>query len=439
MREISSVLKNFLENRRILIVDVDHSSKNRLASSLTKIGCPKDNIFLCSDASQALDIGVKKSIGIIISSDEIGLSGPYELFKELRQKLSKMHQATCILIASNLSQSLVAKAAEEGVDSIILRPYTMNLLIDNLNDLVEKKVNPSTYLSGIKESEKLIENEEFSKASSILFDLIAKEKNPSLAHYYSGLIKEKLGEIPEAIKHFEEASKKNKFHIKSLDALFNAYKKDGSHLKAYSMGKDLLLYFPDNVMRFNDVIRLAIITKAYDDFRFIYDSFKKLKNKDSSIVKFLCSGLFISGKFYLYKGNDSEAKKFFDMIAESFSAHSKFLKVIIETLVEFGKYNEAINYLGFFSDDKKQDLNYQVSEFLITHEIFDTEELTDRAEEFINNGAESFVLYRKLIKGLYLTGGKIRAEKHLEKAKEIWKEHAQTLDKIRESFSENAA
>ncbi len=429
------VLKKYLLHNHILIVDESISSREKLTKTLVDIGCVKEHIYVCSEVKDAITICQDTNAKMIISDYKLGKTTCFDLFQQLGQLYGDEAHFIFIMLTSDLTQAKVAQAAEEEVDSFILRPYTQNILKENLKSTVAKTLHPSSFINRVRESKKLMTNKEgFEEAKSILFEAIIQNPNPSLANYYTGKIEEELSQREEALRNFQEGLEKNFIHFKCMNGLYQNFLRNNEEEKAYKVGKDLVKYYPQNIKRFNEMIKLGIKLKSYGDFRFFYTIFELMHEKERVLRDHICSALFVSAKYYLYTGNEQDAFTFFENIGKSFAGHTKFIKAIIEVLVNFGHYEPAKKYLELFPADKREDMSYQLCELLVKHQELADPEKLEKATNLIKDGAKSFTLYKKVMRRLYIQGSDNRAENYFNEALILWKDYENEIRFIKKKY-----
>jgi response regulator of citrate/malate metabolism len=89
-------------------------------------------IHTAGSLGEAETIVKEKNIGIVLSDYFIAGGSGFDLFKIIREKLPKNKELCLILVTANISQTAVAKAAEEDVDSFIIKPYTIQSIQESL-------------------------------------------------------------------------------------------------------------------------------------------------------------------------------------------------------------------------------------------------------------------------------------------------------------------
>lgn len=430
-KEKEKLFKEFIFKNHIMIVDKSSASRKRLAKTLNDNDARMNKIHLYSRYEEALaDLGEVKP-AIILSDFHLGDGSGFDLFKAYREKNTpESKSAVLILITANVSQSAVAKAAEEDVDSFIIKPYTINSLTEGLVNALISKLYPSDYMKKIDEGKSLLFDSKLDEALVVFESAKEMSKKPSLACFYIGQtnyikhIKDKaVGEFKEGITH-------NQIHFKCQIGLYDLYYKDKMYEQAYEIVKNIAKYFPANPDRLNNIVRLAVITKNYPDMNYYYEIFKSLEMREEETIKYICAGLFVSGKYYLINNNEDEGIALFNKIAVSAAGDTKFYRAMIEALVQYGCNNEAEKILLRYDSDEKLTQDFAISEFIISSVKENNEKVIEIGMELIKEDVEIFSVYRILLKALIKGEYEDKAKSLHQKANELFPEKSDELDEI---------
>ena len=187
--EKEKLFKDFLESNEILITDKSSASRRRLLKTLVDMGAKRNQIRSIAHYSEALDVIETKKPKLILSDYALNGGSGFDLFKEYREKYPEEKKSVLILVTSNISQSAVAKAAEEDVDSFIIKPYTVQSLEKSLIATVIAKLYPSKYVQTIEKGKEALFEGKYEAALGIFAEAIPLNKKPSLALFYHGQTK----------------------------------------------------------------------------------------------------------------------------------------------------------------------------------------------------------------------------------------------------------
>lgn len=414
------LFKAFLSNNQVLIVDKSSASRRRLTKTLVDLGAKRIQVHSVAHYSEAVAIVTEHKPQLVLSDYAINGGSGFDLFSEYRNVHKEEKKSALILITSNISQSAVAKAAEEDVDSFIIKPYTVKSLEKNLIDAVINKLYPSKYIQKIEEGKESMFAGNYDEAIEIFEKAISLNSLPSLAHFYHGQCKYFKHLKEDAEKDYGKGLEINKIHYKCQIGLYEMFKNDNRHKEAYDVVKNIAKYFPANPDRLKEVIRLCITTANYQDMDSYYDIFVNLDERTEEIINYICSGLYIYGKVSLLQYNKDKSREVFEKIGISCGGMPKFLKSMIFLLVEFDIFSDAKKLMSRFTLEDSHSADYAICNYLAyLDEMNNTEKISEGLDLF-NKGFKDPLAAKYLIKALRDEGSDKKAQKYQDEAEFLW-------------------
>ena len=383
-----AVFKSFIEKHDILVVDKNPTSRSRLIKIMSDLGSKRHMIHSVGSFKEAIDIINEKNIGVVLSDYFIGGGSGFDLFKLAREK-NPAKKICLILVTSDLNQSTVAKAAEEDVDSYVIKPFTVESIQENLVNTIADKVKPSKYIVTIEEGKELITQGKYDEAIAKLQEALPLSKKPALAMFYIGQAEFLKQITDQAQGSYKKGLSYNNIHFKCLSGLFDLLMSKNQYVEAYEIVKKVAKYFPASPDRLQQVIRLAVQTNNFQDMLSYYELFTSLDERTNSTINYIGAGLYVSGKYFMMNNAKDEALKIFEAIGVSCSIFTKYPRAIITVLVENNMVNEAEKFLGRFDPTTRSELDYLISDYLV-----DSIKFND-ANRLVKSGLE---LYNKNIK-----------------------------------------
>ncbi|HXH29907.1 MAG TPA: response regulator [Bacteriovoracaceae bacterium] len=359
------VFKEFLEKNEILIVDKNPGSRNRLLKTMSDLGAKRHTIHTSGSLAEAEQIIATKRIGIVLSDYVITGGSGFDLFKLLREKNPDRKDLCLILVTSNISQSAVAKAAEEDVDSFIIKPYTIQSIQESLISTIVAKVKPTEYILKIEEGKAFMLGGKLEESIPVFRQAAKLHPKPALAMFYIGQVEYLLKKVDAAEASYSDGLTFLSIHYKCLVGLYEMFMRERKYFEAYQVVKKIAKFFPANPDRLAQIIRLAIQTQNYQDMEMYYDIFKSLDERAQVLINHLGAGMYIAGKHSLLKKDINQALKYFDHVAVSCSEFSKFLKAIVSLLVEHKMASSAERFLSRFTASARLEADYLISEYLV--------------------------------------------------------------------------
>jgi CheY-like chemotaxis protein len=418
--EKRKLFKDFLEKNQVLIVDKSSASRRRLTKTLVDMGAKRNQMHSVAHYEEAIQIVKDNNPQLILSDYTINGGSGFNLFTQNKEMHPDDKLCTSILITSNISQSAVAKAAEEDVDSFIIKPYTVQSLEKSLVNAVINKLYPSQYAQAIEKGKELMFAGEYEQAMETFDEALLLNKKPSLAHFYHGQCKYFLKMSEDAQDDYSKGLEINNIHFKCQVGLYEIFKKEKKLKEAYEVVRNISKYFPSNPDRLKEVIRLAIVTENYDDMEDYYNIFVELDERTEDVVTHVCAGMFVYGKYKNIEGDQDKMKEVFDKIGISCAGLTRFLKAMIEVLVENNIYKDAKKLVSRFSvsDDNRSD--YEICQFLADSHFMTNPERISSGLDLFNREFRHPLALKILINSLYKEGSEKKAEQYLDEANHLW-------------------
>ena len=401
------VFKKFMEESEILVVDKNPGSRSRLLKIVTDLGGKRHMIHTAGALVEATDILNSKKITLVLSDYSIAGGSGFDLFKMVREQQPNNKNLCLVLVTSNISQTAVAKAAEEDVDSFIIKPYTLQSIHENLISTIMAKIQPSEYVQKIDAAKKHIQATQLDEAEALLKQAMTLNTKPALALFYLGQVEYMRKYLDKAQGSYQQGLSFNTIHFKCLVGLFELFMRENKFTEAYQIVRKISKYFPANPDRLTQIVRLAIRTENYRDMQFYYEVFTSLDERPAVLINYIGAGLFISGKYLLNNGETETAVQYFDNIAVSCSEYTKFLRAIITFMSEKDLAKDAEKYLSRFPVSAKNEDDYLVSDFLLSAKMgYDSNKVVKLGLDVYNRKIRDIDVMKALIKAMEVSGYK---------------------------------
>jgi CheY-like chemotaxis protein len=390
--------QNYISTRKILVADVSAVSRAAIGHQLISMGAKQPNIVLVPNFAQAEHEIERLKPEVVICDYDLGKRCGLDLLQ--KQRLQRPESKSClfILVTGNSSQSAVAKAAEEDVDTFILKPFSSEVLRNSIMKVALAKYKPSEYMQLIEQGKDALLKGDFEGAKTIFEEAIKLDESPSLAYFYLGqtnLIKQALDNAQGC---YNKGLEYNKIHYKCMVGLYEVLAAKQRFTEAYDIVKRINRYFPANPQRLSAVLRLAIMTKSYNDVEEYYRIFIGIDERNDEIVKYVCAALVVCGKYYLQRELSSRAMELFHKAAQTGVRRTKILKEIILTLVEHQMIKEADEFLKKFPADKQNTSDFFASDLLVSDAVSLDGMVLDRGRELLNQNVHDPIIYKIMIK-----------------------------------------
>lgn len=426
-KEKEKKFADFLNKNEILIVDKSSASRRRLAKTMSELGAKMINIQMSSSFEEASNILREKKPKLVLSDYSIVGGSGFDLFEFYRKEVEGADKATLVLVTSNSSQSAVAKAAEEDVDAFIIKPYTVETLSAGIINAYINKNFPSKYIQRIEDGKIELFSGNFQESIKIFTDALKLSKSPSLAMFYIGQAKNLQKEVEQAEGKFKEGLGFNHIHYKCQIGLFDVYYNQEKYDEAYEVVKNIAKYFPANPDRLQTIVRLAVMTENYSDMEYYYEIFTALDMRSDETIKYICAGLYVAGKYLFSIGDTQRGIEYYKKISISAEGKTKFLRAMIEVLVDYGFGEEAQDIMKRFLDENKNSSDFFISKFLVLSSYAPAEEFISEGISLLNKGIKNFVAYKIFLKGLKEKGFMEKYDEYFQQAVEAFPEKEKIL------------
>ncbi len=418
-------VSGFLSSNQILIVDSQSSARTSLTATLIQMGAKRHRMSLVGTIEEARREIERSKPRILFCDYMIGKTSSLDLIQEQRKEYStEADNCVFVLVTSNGSQSAVARAAEEDVDTYIMKPYSINMLRKSLNEALKNKFSPNDYLRTIALGKKELTNGAISNAIE-KFEAAKKLSDlPTLACFYRGYSELMNENVSKADLSYREGLEYNKFHYKCLIGLFDLLMKQEKHEEAYDVVKKLAEYFPANPKRLTSVLRLAIMTNNYNDIESYYQIFKQIDERTDELTRYICSALSVAGKHYLGQNIHARAVELFNNVAVSCAGRIQYMRYAIEALANHQRKDEAVAYLKRFPAETRGTADYLVASLMVSGMTRPSGEVIQQARTLIQDGFEQPAVYRVLIHHSSKSGLKDSTDHLVQLAVKKWPEQA---------------
>jgi tetratricopeptide (TPR) repeat protein len=292
------------------------------------------------------------------------------------------------------------------------------------------KINPTLYMKKIDDGKALLDQGKLDEAVSAFEEAKKLDPKPALAFGYLGQVKFIKKIMEQAESDYDTGLQLNKIHYKCLIGMFELMQAQNKHAQAYDVVKRVARYFPANPQRLTQVLRLAIVTRSYEDIERYYQTFTTIDIRNEELVKYVCAALVVTGKFYLQNNLMTRAIELFTKAATTAAGRVKILREIIESLVQYDLINEASEFIKRFPSATQSTADYLAMEYLISDKQLAATLLVERGRQLLAKDAHDPVIYRILIKRSIEAGLRDAAETLVQTATQKWPPQAKEFQTL---------
>jgi tetratricopeptide (TPR) repeat protein len=253
------------QKKAIMVVEDQQDMRLIITHHLGKMGYSKV-IQMANgyDALEFLKTNKDVRISVIISDIDMPVIGGYQLLAEIRDN-PDYERPPFILALDNPSKEKIMYAVENGVDEIMVKPFTLNDIFPKLQSGFQKFHNPKNPEKVYELAKQLYRESKFPEAEKI-YQAIANETQKS-ARPWVGLAKiaAKMSDHNKALKLLEEAEKRNPnyVHLYSIRGeILIKHMQPEEAIQAFTKAIELS---PLNPLRYQDAAKPMFDLKMYKE------------------------------------------------------------------------------------------------------------------------------------------------------------------------------
>ena len=420
MDNASEAFQQFIGDKKILIADASGVSRANLAKVFNSLGVKAGSMTLVGSYDEA-ETAIKESRPQVVVCDyDLGSKCGLDLLQKQRFNNQESKESLFILVTGNTSQTAVARAAEEDVDTYILKPFTADSLKKSIVKAAITKKHPSEYLDTIEKGKDDLAQGKVQEAMMKFAMAMRMDPTPSLACFYFGQASLMKESIKDAEGSYTKGLNFNKIHYKCMVGMYELLMSQKRYDQAYDVVKRMSHYFPANPQRLTAVLRLAIMTASYQDVERYYQIFTKIDDRNDEIIKYICAALVVCGKHYLNTNYSGRGLELFQKAAVSASGRTRVLREIIIALVDKGLINETDPYMKRFPGDSRNLADYLACTLMIADKSVAATVVVEKARQMIAKGVHDPAIYKILIRRSVEVGLKPAAEELIRTAVTKW-------------------
>jgi len=416
----TKLFREYLADRKVLIADSSGTARTGLKKTFIDMGAKQHNIFVAGTFEAAEEVIVKSQPQIVVCDYMLGRKCGLDLIQKQKKERPEAKDTLFALVTGSTSQSTVAQAAEEDVDTFILKPYTVDMLRNALMKAALTKQYPSEYQKTIDEGKKLLVELKVDEAMAIFEKAKGMDPKPALACFYYGQAELMKKLLDDARGSYSEGLEFSKIHFKCLTGLFDILMEQKLHNDAYEVVKRVARYFPANPHRLAQVLRLAIMTQKFEDIESYYKNFMELDERNEVLIKTVCASLIVCGKFYLRRSSHSRALELFTKAGTTAGGRIHLIKEIILSLIEYDLPKEAEPFLKRFPPDTQGGSDFLSVEYLVADRFLDPQSSVAKGRSLLSKKVMDPIIHKTLTRRLLELGYKDQAETLMQEAIKTW-------------------
>lgn len=385
-----------IENFQFLIAD-PASSRRSIRKLLSYYLVKPNHVDVVETHQDAYEfIEAKKPHVVFADYDVLGEEGHSLLYLHQKTVLAPQKRAF-FLISAKASDSIARNAADDDVDSVLVKPFTFQALQDQFTEVMQKKYNPKPYQESIDTGRSFLELNELDKALEKFRQAKTQDPNPSLACYYEGVAMNKLNSLEGALSCFDEGLSFNQTHYRCLLGRLDALLAKQDYANAYETGKIIATNHSVPMKRIPDFIRLSILNKKFEDVLSFYKQIDGVGEIDSEAAKYISAGLVVCGLYFIKLSKSSDAIAAFRKAEIIGQKQPIILKRIFSGLLISGMETEARAFLMRMPDEIRDSTEIKLTEFDALSQAGEGFRCLEFGLRLLKEGIKDLTLYERLI------------------------------------------
>jgi two-component system chemotaxis response regulator CheY len=328
-----SIPAEYLSNA-ILIVDDELSMRITLNNMLSRMGFK--NVTIAENGKKAFEIVQARKIDVIITDINMPIMNGIELFKTIKDN-KKYQDIKFIFVTAEATRQIVARAAEDGGDAYIIKPFIMATVEEKLLKILEKKYRPNQLENMMKDFDGLLAKKDYEGAEKVLLDIKEAVGDTVKVLFNFGRLSYLKGDINKAIEYYKEAINRNPMFVKAYNAIGEAYENLGdiqNAIRYYEIAHEIS---PANTERLITLSKL--LHKSGDSEK----AASLLKDAASDLRGDVSTSEHLLGEIYL---SNNENEKAMETLLKAYRKNSSdvtIMKSLAEAYRKLGKAEHALD------------------------------------------------------------------------------------------------
>lgn len=318
---------------KCLVVDDEASMRKTVSNMLSKIGFT--SIVTAENGRRALDTIKANPIDMVIADVNMPEMTGVELFKTVREDRNFDH-IIFIFVTAEATRQTVARAAEDGGEGYIIKPFVMGTLEDKIAKALEKMFKPGSVETCLREFSAAMAKRDFQAAEEALGKAATLVPDAAKVVHNFGVLYLAKGDVERAIEFFKEAVNKNPMFVKSFNALGEIYENMGdlaTAIKYYEMAHDIS---PANTERLLALSKLLNKTGEKDRAETI------LQDAVSDMRQDIAESAHLMGEMYLARNESDKALAMLKKAYQQNPSDTTIMGSLADVYRKIGQPKEAI-------------------------------------------------------------------------------------------------
>jgi len=211
-----------------LVVDDVFNVRAMIKNMLRQLGF--GNILEASSGNKAVELLSKEVVDLVLCDWNMpGMKG-IDVLKFVR-KLPETSNLPFLMVTGEISEGVVAEAAETEVDGYLVKPFTMSTLVQQIEKILSKHEEVSEIDQHLAEGRAYVTTKQFGKASQAFKAALSRNPKSPRTLMEIGKLYEEQGNDVQAREFYHRAVKVQPKFLRGHEALANIYRALGDDEK----------------------------------------------------------------------------------------------------------------------------------------------------------------------------------------------------------------
>ncbi|MBZ0157951.1 MAG: response regulator [Alphaproteobacteria bacterium] len=316
-----------------LVVDDESTMRVTLNNMLTRMGFT--SIAAAENGKKALDLIKIRPIDLVVCDVNMPEMTGVELFKTVREDRRYEH-LLFVFVTAEATRQMVARAAEDGGEAYVIKPFVMATLEEKIVKVLEKKHKPNPLEMHLRNYRRYMEMKDFPKAEAELLQAAAITPDAAKITFGLGQLAHARGDVNGAIGHYKETIAKNPLFVKAYNALGELYEDIGDLPSAIAYYEKAHGISPANTERLLALTKLFYKTGEEGKAEGI------LKGAIADTRQDISTSAHLMGVMYLSKGENEKALEMLIKAHKMNPSDISLLQSLAEAYRKVGRPEEAL-------------------------------------------------------------------------------------------------
>ncbi|MHB8910350.1 MAG: tetratricopeptide repeat protein [Syntrophales bacterium] len=338
--------------RRFLVVDDMVGMRRTIRNMLRQLGY--ENVVDADDGVDAWKKLAAERFDVAIVDWNMPNMNGITLLKKTRQE-QRLADIPFIMVTAEVDEATIAEAAETEVDAYIIKPFVAKVLEEKIEQVLERKKNPSPIETHLKLAYVYTNAGQYNKATSELKTaLIVQPNSPRVFTAFGDLYRQR-GMLDDAEKAYKKALLLEPKFMKAHDGLAGVLMKKGDANRLIAAMKEAVAVSPKNATRQvtlgKVLLEKGMVGEAEKDFKYAV-----IAEPHNS------AALMEIGEILLGKDKDKEAAEYFIKVSKINPEDVHVYNRLGIAFRKQGKFMEAIDEYkkALFLDPQDENLYYNI-------------------------------------------------------------------------------